>query len=334
MWGYTAQFGGGLSATLSAEERRDSQNIDFSDAAPRRRHDDAWHQRRHRRQHCAQASGYGGWQPPDIVGNLRVDQAWGTAQVMGALHEVNAGYYGNTVGVLGSGCTVNTTVSVVGCGGPGDEWGWVVGGWVHLNLPVFAHGDYIEAEVNYTEGALKYLYNGEDSNMDKVNGAFQGFGVADDCTYGGSVAFGTATSCHLTTGWSAVAGFEHYWTPQWHQSFSGGYIHVQYDKGLGSANAMLCGVAGFGDALGGTLALEAPGCDNDWSAWGVGTRLQWDVTKTFYLGVEVMYNQLQSASTPVGTIGGYALAAPAQPLFVADQSNWAFTLRAHRDFLP
>ncbi len=29
VWGYTAQFGGGFSATLSAEERRDSQILDF-----------------------------------------------------------------------------------------------------------------------------------------------------------------------------------------------------------------------------------------------------------------------------------------------------------------
>ena len=30
---------------------------------------------------------------PDIVANLRVDQAWGSAQIMGALHQVNAAYY-------------------------------------------------------------------------------------------------------------------------------------------------------------------------------------------------------------------------------------------------
>ena len=34
--------------------------------------------------------GYGGWQAPDIVGNLRVDQAWGSAQIGGAAHQVNA----------------------------------------------------------------------------------------------------------------------------------------------------------------------------------------------------------------------------------------------------
>ena len=39
--------------------------------------------------------GYGGWQAPDIVGNLRVDQAWGSAQIGGAAHLVNAQYYIN-----------------------------------------------------------------------------------------------------------------------------------------------------------------------------------------------------------------------------------------------
>lgn len=36
---------------------------------------------------------YGGFQAPDVVANLRVDQAWGSAQIMGALHQVNATYY-------------------------------------------------------------------------------------------------------------------------------------------------------------------------------------------------------------------------------------------------
>ena len=36
---------------------------------------------------------YGGMQSTDFVANLRVDQAWGSAQIMGAAHEVNASYY-------------------------------------------------------------------------------------------------------------------------------------------------------------------------------------------------------------------------------------------------
>jgi hypothetical protein len=31
---------------------------------------------------------------PDIVGSLRVDQAWGSAQIAGALHQLRAVYYG------------------------------------------------------------------------------------------------------------------------------------------------------------------------------------------------------------------------------------------------
>ena len=39
---------------------------------------------------------------PDIAGNLRVDQAWGSAQIMAALHNDSGGYYSNVPGALGS----------------------------------------------------------------------------------------------------------------------------------------------------------------------------------------------------------------------------------------
>ena len=92
----------------------------------------------------------------------------------------------------------------------------------------------------------------------------------------------------------------------------------------------------FGSA--GTLAVANAGCNNDWSNWGIGSRTQWDVTKTFYLGVEVLYSQLNSASTGTGSVVGPAgLASYAfggATVNEARASNWAFTLRAHRDFLP
>ena len=34
----------------------------------------------------------------------------------------------------------------------------------------------------------------------------------------------------LTTGWGVNASYEHYWTPQWHESFYGGYAAVSYDS--------------------------------------------------------------------------------------------------------
>ena len=85
--GYTAQFGNGLSATLAAEMRRTTQI-----AAGQRLVRLAYQPRTDGR--CTPGGFYGGFQAPDIVGNLRVDQAWGSAQIMGALHQVNMTYYG------------------------------------------------------------------------------------------------------------------------------------------------------------------------------------------------------------------------------------------------
>src|SRR5205823_3966132 len=92
-------------------------------------------------------NGYGGIQSPDIVGNIRLDQTWGSAQVMAAAHEVNAAYYD----------------TVPGTGHPGDEWGYVVGAGLRLNFPMIAQGDFFQSEVNYTHGALRYLMMGDNS---------------------------------------------------------------------------------------------------------------------------------------------------------------------------
>src|SRR5581483_6052363 len=86
VWGYTAQLGGGVSATISAEERRTSQIIMASGPAgalggP------ATPGTNGAIPNGSGGSGYAGWQSPDIIGNLRVDQTWGSAQVMAAGHE-------------------------------------------------------------------------------------------------------------------------------------------------------------------------------------------------------------------------------------------------------
>jgi hypothetical protein len=140
----------------------------------------------------------------------------------------------------------------------------------------------------------------------------------------------------MTSAWEIDAAYEHYWTPQWHQSFVGAYLAEQYGS---SANAILCSAEGGGNGAGtGSTAVATAGCNNDWSFWGVGSRLQWDVTKSFYLGVEVIYQQLISAQTfnarstavtqPVNS------GCPAAGCTVSDESNWTFTLRMHKDFLP
>ena len=80
----------------------------------------------------------------------------------------------------------------------------------------------------------------------------------------------------------------------------------------------------------------------NWSNWGVGTRTQWDVTKTFYLGVEVLYSQLHSAQTGTGAVAGPGGSPAGFASYAfgggigneANSSNWMVSVRAHRDFLP
>ena len=93
---YTAQFGNGFSASIAAELPRRTQIIGApvggalligsltggvgsltGGGGP-------------------SSTGYGGFQAPDVVANLRVDQAWGSAQIAAAAHQVNAPYYVNT----------------------------------------------------------------------------------------------------------------------------------------------------------------------------------------------------------------------------------------------
>jgi hypothetical protein len=313
VWAYTAQLGGGVSATISAEERRVSQIIDGGPTAPAAPGANgvlagvAF----------AAGAGYGGWQSPDIVGNIRYDSAAFSAQIMAAAHELNPAYYGATPIT----------------GHPGDTWGWVVGGGIKINTPFVSPGDYFITEVNYTEGAVKYLWNSDPNNQAGLTGGTEGWGVSTDCVYGGSLAAGTATNCVPTTAWEVDAAYEHYWTPQWHESLVGAYMAESYGS---EGNAILCTFQGAGIGGFGSAAVAAPGCNNNWAFWGVGSRLQWDVTKSFYVGVEAIYQHLNTA-----TFGGAAIVGPtnagcpgANACAIADQSNWTFTLRMHKDFLP
>jgi hypothetical protein len=126
-------------------------------------------------------------------------------------------------------------------------------------------------------------------------GAHQTFGIASDCVYGGTLATANNTSCQLTTSWSAVLALEHFWTPQWREPFSGSYGAESYNT---LANGMLCSIEGGGNGNGGvgTGVSATAGCNNNWSYWTAGTRLRWDVTKSFYIGVEALYIKYRRGS--------------------------------------
>jgi hypothetical protein len=345
VWAYTAQFGGGFSATISTEARRSTQIINqnsittagggtilpgtFVSAVAGAG------------ALFPGAGAYGGQQAGDIVANLRVDQAWGGAQVMGAAHQVNASYY---TAAAAAGTAIVAPLN----GHPGDRWGWAAGFGLKVNTPFISTGDWFQTQFNVTQGALRYLFQTQGTtNYGKVDGVNEAFGIMSDCVYGGQIATATNTGCNLTSAWGFNAGYEHYWAPNWHTSLYGAWYEVKYN---GQANAMLCEIAGFGNGLTGSLAVAGPGCNMGWQTWGIGSRTQWDVTKTFYLGLEVLYSDLHSAKTGCGNVASAIVAGPGgcpgtaaggntvafgnAGLLESDSHSWMVSVRAHRDFLP
>jgi hypothetical protein len=157
----------------------------------------------------------------------------------------------------------------------------------------------------------------------------------------------------LTTGWQVNASYEHYWTPQFHESFFGGITELRYNS---QANAILCTAEGAGIGGTGSLSIAAPGCNNNFDIWSAGTRLQYDFTKTLYIGVDFLYQHLDTAQLPGNVLtptNNAALLPPQNDLACAtvaagvpttagvapcahikDMNNLAVTLRIHKDFLP
>ena len=74
-------------------------------------------------------------------------------------------------------------------------------------------GDYFQTQVNYTQGALKYLNQTTNSNWGINEGSQASWGMLADGVYGGLAWFGAqepATGVELTTAWNVNAAYEHF----------------------------------------------------------------------------------------------------------------------------
>jgi hypothetical protein len=106
LWAYTAQFGNGFSGTLSLEDpatRKGNGTIDVTNAAFFGANGTVVND------NGLTINPTFGFRVPDVVANLRVDQAWGFAGISAALHDASAAYY--------------ATPNVVNNGHPEDRYG-------------------------------------------------------------------------------------------------------------------------------------------------------------------------------------------------------------------
>jgi hypothetical protein len=328
---YTAQLGNGISATISGEQTRRGATVyagagAFSNtfilgALPI--HDNL---------HGIPGGVTAGVGEMDFVGNIRIDQAWGSAQVSAALHDVSAGYYYD--GNAPTSSAINEAN-----GHPDNKWGWAASAGLRINTPFIAAGNYFQGAVHYCEGAIKYCAGATVTGNSylKFDGSSLGFGFWTDAVFGGNALGGPfGNQIQLTTAWSVMASYEHFWTPNVRQSIYGSYVDVSHNS---TAKSLICTTVS-GAAAGfpwGNLA----DCDPDFSTWNIGTRLQWDIIKGLYVGVDVIYLRLNTAKA-ADVAPGFLALSPAQAggakgggvYKIEDQEAVAATWRIHRDVVP
>jgi hypothetical protein len=326
---YTFAFGGGFSGTISLEDtvhRRtgiwdaSTNPLTFGGAAV-----------------GLAVPNYGNYAAatyPDVVGNLRVDQPWGSAQIMAALHNSNGSCYG-TFCNAGAGLLNN---------GP-DAAGWAVGGGLMFNLP-WAQGDQFWVQGTYAKGAASYLGLNKFTTVDGF--AMYSGGAPINLGGNGTVGlawafdgiFQTGTGVAQPEGFQINAAIQHFWTPMLRTSVFGGYVELDFGtNGVANSPATLfcTGLAtpGAVGAVGGGGVGTSPlvVCDPTFALWQIGTRTIWSPVRNLDIGVEVLYSRLDQNMVGAWNLG--ASGARAAGLYEArDQDTWSGLIRFQRNFWP
>jgi hypothetical protein len=277
-----------------------------------------------------------GFRMPDAIFNLRADQAWGFAGVSLAIHDTSGAYYTGFNCGLGVGQCVNM-------GHPSDKIGWAaaIGGQVNLQ-----NGD--TAGINFVaaEGAIGYAQNVNSlaiyNNSNRV-----GIGLATDGIY---TTFG---EIELTQAWSVNAAYQHIWNAHWRTSWYGGFVQIHYNDNakfmINSAlptgnfcNPVAGGIAGISGNFTGWAPQPGNTCSPDYSFYQIGTRTQWNPHPNLDIGLDVFYTHLNTAyKGPVNFVANGARPAcanvgGASPMTCAadDQNVWSGIVRIQRNFYP
>jgi len=310
---YTAQFGNGVSGTIGLDDptvfnRTAVLNLGVASSAI-----------------GAGTNAYAGTHAPDIVGNIRVDQAWGLFQISGMAHLVNASY-----NILGAG-GVPTALSEIS-GHPEDKWGGAVMAALQIkNLPTGA-GDDIKIDVSYAKGDTKAVISTSSASPSFAMfggsgraGAYQsiGFGQTSDAVYvpGGELK--------LVDSWGIRGAYNHNWDPYWSTSLWGSYSQVRYGGNaldVGSAKGQWCANYNAGKAV----SLDYS-CNPDYNVAQVGLTTRWTPVKNLTFSAEVGAFFLDQKFTGAATLAATA-PKPTAVYEFKDQSTVFLNVRAQRNF--
>jgi hypothetical protein len=312
---YTAQFGNGVSASISAEDPSAYLQSNLYNTSGATAASFATGLTGASTLNAAGLYGfnsYAGVQVPDIVGQVRVDQAWGLFQVSAAAHQVRASYYTPTLETSGN---------------PSDKWGYAVQAALSLkNIPT-GPGDSINISATYSNGASRYVLGGVSPNSfgmfgsTGAAGAYQSiaFASASDGVFAGTTA-ANGTSIALTTAYGIRGAFNHNWSPTWSSSLFGSYTKFDYG---GAATGRICTGLGF--------PIAGATCDPDFAFAQIGTVTRWTPVKGLTFSGEVMYTQLDQNYSGLVTLSPGAT-KPTAVYELKDQSTWSGNLRVQRNF--
>jgi Porin subfamily len=302
---YTAQFGNGVSGTISAQDQvayyqAGVQNLSAVGAFG--------------------GSDYAGTMSPDIVGVLKVDQFWGLFQASVAAHDNHAAYY--------------SPLGVEPNGHPGDRWGWA--GQLALsikNIPT-GPGDTINIQGVYTDGATRYNIQDLAAQYGAVtlfgNSSFPGAFQSVAINAAPDTVFVTGSGQHTIKTWGMNGAFNHNWDPYWSSSLYGAYAGVRYDN---FSKVAICGTRANGAASGGTFPTITGGvCNPDYNIAQLGFIHRWTPVKNLTFSADLTWSHIDQKNSGTFAFASAAIGKPAAVYELKDQDNVLLLLRAQRNW--
>jgi hypothetical protein len=219
LFAFTAGFGNGFSATVSLEDPASSGrrlNPGAGALTTVLVDDDGLAGTPPVAVSAISGDNYEGQEWPDLVGNIRLDQGWGSAQLMGVLHHIHdkEGFDAPGVGTVlvdpdGAGPLLPVLVPVVTAPGEGepdaDDLGWAVGAGANIGFGMFG----FNSQIGYADGALGYITTDPGGAGDWVP---DGSGEPD-----------------TNQAWMVRAGLTAEWTPTISSSLDASYTDVDSD---------------------------------------------------------------------------------------------------------
>ncbi|OAF15413.1 porin [Bradyrhizobium neotropicale] len=302
---YTADFGQGVTASFSAEDVTQyyqAGNLNITPGATGGFGLFAGS--------IGNTGSIGGTRSPNLVGMVRVDQAWGLFQASVAAKDNHVAYY------------QQTEIS----GHPDDKWGWAVQLALSIkNIPTGA-GDTINVSGVYTDGATRYNFQnlaGSTFAMFGSSGsAYQsvGFASAPD------TVFINGSSQETVKTWGFRGAYTHNWDPYWNTSVYGAYAAAQFGT---LAKSTICSAAVFG-----TIASVGSTCNPDFNIGQAGIITRWTPVKNLTFSADFTWSHLDQKYSGFVTPAAI-IAVPAKPVAtyeLKDQDTFTLLLRAQRNW--